>query len=48
MDEVILDVSREALKKAGAPTEVQPGRLTFRPTDKLLIATENPPQEQKL
>lgn len=39
MDEVIIRVSRDALKKAGCPTNVLPGRLAFNLEAAPLVAS---------
>lgn len=40
MDEVLLRLSQDALEKAGFPTKALCGRLTFKPEDKILIASD--------
>lgn len=39
MDLVILKLSLDALSKAGFPTKVLPGRLAFKPEEKLQVVT---------
>lgn len=39
MDRVILKLSHDALSKAGFPTKVLPGRLAFKPEEKLQVVT---------
>ena len=40
MDEILLQLSKDALERAGCPTEVLPGRLAFNLNDKMLVASE--------
>lgn len=39
MDEILLQLSKDALAKAGCPTKVLPGRLAFNTDDEMLVAS---------
>lgn len=39
MDEILLQLSKNALEKAGCPTKVLPGRLAFNLDDTTLVAS---------